>query len=270
MSTCVADGSEHSTKSVMRGHRVRTGIGVKNRDFRHERGWFVMRTRQNHSLALAALAVLAVAADAAAQDRAAGLLNTLGVRELVARAEPGDHVRLGAHFTALGERYTAEAKRHISMAQSFVGNPNRSLGTGMNAHCGRLASLNTEAATTVRELATYHETLAAGASATSPIDAARFEGGAGAPEPTDHELEALAAKAHIPSEHRALEEYFVMLAKRYTADANAHVALAQTYRGTRIAQAAVHHDRVAALSRDAAQEATDAAAMHEQLAAIGR
>jgi len=46
--------------------------------------------------------------------------------------------------------------------------------------------------------------------------------------------------------------------------------LAQTYRGTRIAQAAVHHDRLAGLSRDAAKEATAAAEMHKGLAGVAR
>ena len=56
------------------------------------------------------------------------------------------------------------------------------------------------------------------------------------------------------------------MAKRYAAEANDHVAMAQVYRGTRITQAAVHCDRLAALSRDEAKEATEAAAMHKQLA----
>jgi len=83
-------------------------------------------------------------------------------------------------------------------------------------------------------------------------------------------LNALAAKASTPAEHRALEEYFLTLARRYTAEANEHVALAQAYKGTRIAQAAVHHDRLAGLSRDAAKEATAGAEMHKQLAGVAR
>ena len=149
-----------------------------------------------------------------------------------------------AHFTALAERYAAEAKRHMSMSQSFVGNPSRNLGTGMSAHCKQLADLNTQSATELRELAAYHQKLASGAAATPPAGGARFEGGAGAPAPTEQELNALAAKASTPADHRALEEYFLTLAKRYTAEANEHVAMANTYRGTRIAQAAVHRDRL--------------------------
>jgi hypothetical protein len=228
-----------------------------------------MRT-VHHSLALAAAAVLSVTGSVAAQEKPAGVLNSLEVRQLAERAEPADHVRLRAHFTALGERYAAEAKRHISMSRSFVGNPSRNLGTGMSVHCKRLADLNTQSATTVRELAAYHDKLSTGAMATAPRDGARFQGGAGAPEPTEKELNALAAKANTPAEHRALEEYFVTLAKRYTAEANEHVTLAQAYRGTRIAQAAVIHDRLAGLARDSAKEATAAADMHKGLANVAR
>lgn len=229
-----------------------------------------MRTIQIRSLSLAALTVLTFAGSGAAQDKAPGLLNTLEVQELVKRADPADNARLAGHFTALAERYAAEARRHTSMAQSFNGNPSRNLGTGMSAHCKRLADLNTQSATALRELTIYHRKLAAGAAATPPAAGARFEGGVGARQPTEQELNALAAKANTPADHRGLEEYFVTLAKRYTAEANEHVALAQSYRGTRVAQAAVHHDRLVTLSRDAAREATAAADMHKQLAGIGR
>jgi hypothetical protein len=229
-----------------------------------------MRTLQIRSLSLPALAFLAFAGSASAQDKSPALLSTVEVQQLVKRAEPGDNARLAAHFTALAERYTADAKRHTEMSQSFIGNPSRSLGTGMSAHCKELAALNTQAATTVSELATYHQKLAAGAAATAPTAGARFEGGAGAPEPTDQELKAFAAKAGTPADHRALEEYFLTLAKRYTADAKEHAAMASTYRGTRIAQAAVHCDHLAALAQKEAKEATDAAAMHKQLAVVAR
>jgi hypothetical protein len=229
-----------------------------------------MRTLQIRSLSLPTLAFLAFAGTAAAQGKSPALLNTLDVQQLVKRAEPGDNARLAAHFTALAERYVAEAKRHTSMSQSFGGNPTRSLGTGMSAHCKRLADLNTQSATALRELAAYHQKLAAGAAATPPTAGARFEGGAGASAPTDKELNALAAKANTPADHHSLEEYFQTLAKRYTADANEHVATANTYRGTRIAQAAVHCDNLVRLSKDAAKEATAAAAMHKQLAGVAR
>ena len=229
-----------------------------------------MKAIHIRTLSVAALALAAFAGSATAQDKSPTLLNTLEVQQLVKRAEAGDNARLAAHFTALAERYVAEAKRHTSMSQSFAGNPSRNLGTGMSAHCKQLAELNTQSATTLRELATYHRGLAAGAAVVPPAAGSHFEGGAGAPRPTDQELNAMAAKAGTPADHLALEEYFLTLAKRDTAEANEHLALAQAYRGTRIAQAAVHHDRLAGLARDSAKEATAGAEMHKQLAGVAR
>ena len=233
-----------------------------------EKGWLVMRTISIRTFAIGAIAVLTFAANTSAQT-ASPVLNSLQVQKLVASSEPVDNARLAAHFTALADRYTADAKRHTAMAQGFAGNPTRSLGTGMAAHCKRLADLSTESAATVRGLAAYHQKLAGGVASTPPRDGARFEGGAGASQPTDQELKALAAKASTPADHKNLEEYFVTLAKRYTADANEHVAMAQAYRGTKIAQSATHCDRLVTLSRDAAKEATAAASMHRQLANVG-
>ena len=229
-----------------------------------------MRAVHFRPYTLVAAAFITVAGTAAAQERSVGLLNRVEVQQLVARGEPSDNARLAVHFSTLADRFTAEAKRHISMSQSFAGNPNRSLSTGMSAHCKRLADLNTQEATTVRELVAYHKKLAAGAPATPPREGSRFQGGAGAAEPTEKELNALAAKANAPAEHHALEEYFLTLAKRYTAAADEHVALAQAYRGTRIAQAAVIQDRLAGLARDSAKEATAAADVHKQLANVAR
>jgi hypothetical protein len=229
-----------------------------------------MRRLQIRSLSLPALAFLVFAGSVVAQDKSPALLNTLEVQQLVKRAEPGDNARLAAHFTALADGYATEAKRHTSMSQSFVGNPSRNLGTGMSAHCKQLADLNTKSATELRELAAYHQKLASGVTATAPAGGARFEGGAGAPAPTEQELSAMAAKASTPAEHRGLEEYFLTLAKRYTAEATEHATAASTYRGTKIAQAAAHCDNLVRLSRDAAKEATAAAEMHKQLAGVGR
>jgi hypothetical protein len=230
-----------------------------------------MSTVRFRSLSIAVVAVLTFAGSVAAQEKPSGLLNTLEVQQLVKRAEPGDNARLAAHFTALAERYVAEAKRHTSMAQSFVGNPSRNLGTGMSAHCKQLANLNMQSETTVRELAGYHAKLASGTPAVPPKDGARFQGGAGAPDPTAKELNALAAKASTPADHRGLEEYFATLAKRYTRDAEQHAQFAAASRNSpRVAPAAVTHDRLAELSREAAKEATAAAEMHKQLAGVGR
>jgi hypothetical protein len=157
------------------------------------------------------------------------------------------------------------------MAQAFIASPVRRTAANSAAdHCKRREQLNLQSAATLRELAAHHEGLAASKGSAAPRGAARFEGGAGAPAPTAEELSALAAKASTPADHRALEEYFLTLAKRYTADAKDHVAMAQAYRGTRIAQAAVHCDSLVRLSKAAAKEATDAASMHKQLAGVAR
>jgi len=216
------------------------------------------------------LTLLGLVAPTVAQETTRALLNALEVRQLVARAEPADHVRLTAHFKAVADEYRAEATRHTAMAHSFVGNSNRSLGTGMSAHCTQLASLNTQSANTAGELADYHDKLASGAKATRPAGTTRFHAGAGASEPNDKDLSALSERASTPAEHHALEEYFLTLAKRYTTTAGEHVSLAQAYRGTRLAAAAVYQDRLAALARDEAKEAKEAAAMHKALATIAR
>lgn len=226
--------------------------------------------RTIRSISVATLAVLIFASAGMAQEKPSGLLDTLEVRQLVARGEPAGSARLSAHFTALSEQYVAEAKRHESMAKSFSGNASRNLGAGMSGHCARLADLNTQTATTLRELAAYHAKLASGVPAVKPSEAARFERGKGALAPTAPDLNALAAKASTPADHRVIEEYFVMLAQRYTAQSKEHATLAQTYRGTRMAPAGTHHDRLARLARDEAKEAIDAAAMHKQLANIAR
>ena len=90
------------------------------------------------------------------------------------------------------------------------------------------------------------------------------------PAPTTEQLTALAAKASTPADHRGLEEYFLTLAKRHTADANDHAMMARTYRGTKIAQAAAHCDHMVMLLRDSAKEATAAAELHKSLAGIAR
>jgi hypothetical protein len=229
-----------------------------------------MRTVYFRPFVLATVAWLAAAGTLAAQERPNGLLNRLEVQQLVSRAEPADNARLAVHFSALANDYASEAKKHVAMSQSFAGNPSRNLGTGMSVHCKQLADLNNQSAATARELAAYHEKLAAGTPAQPPREGARLEGGAGAPEPTEKELKALAAKAAIPAEHKALQEYFLTLAKRYTTAADEHVTLAQTYRGTRIAQASAIHEHLARLARDSAKEATAGAEMHRQLANVAR
>ena len=229
-----------------------------------------MRTIVIRAAAGAAL-VLATLANNANAQTASPILNTLEVQKLVASADPADNARLSAHFAALAGRYAREATRHDAMAHAFIASPTRRTPANTAAdHCKRLAALNTQAANTLRELAAYHEKRAAGAAASVPDGAAPFHAGTGAPEPSDDELSALARRASTSADHHALEEYFQTAAKRYREAVNEHSSMAQAYRGTRIAQAAVHCDRLVSLSRDEAKEATAAAEMHKQLATTGR
>jgi hypothetical protein len=229
-----------------------------------------MRTISKRMAVGAALALAALVNTATAQT-GSPILNALEVQKLVASTAPADNARLSAHFAALAERYTREATRHDAMAQAFLAAPTRRTPANAAAdHCKRLATLNRQSADTLRELAAYHEQRAAGAAAAAPKGGARFQAGAGAPEPSDDELSALAARASTPADHHALEEYFQTAAKRYRAAVNEHSSMAQAYRGTRIAQAAVHCDRLVSLSRDEAKEATAAAEMHKRLATAGR
>lgn len=206
-------------------------------------------------------------AQAAAQQP---ILNVVELQTLIDSGTPGDNARVAAHFTALAEQATSEARRHQAMSNGFGVNPNRQLGMQMAPHCNRLAKLNHEAATTLRELATHHQKLAAGAPSVAPPNAAAYQSGKGARTPTENDLKDLAAKATTAADHRALMEYFSETAKRHTATAAEHERMAQTYRGTRIASAAVHCDHMVRVSREAAKEATAAATMHQDLAALPR
>lgn len=216
------------------------------------------------------IAVLAAGGDAAAQERPPALLNTLEVQTLVARGDPVDNDRLFAHFRVLWERSLANAEQHESMALRVAGNPNRSIGGGTPQHRTQLATLERQSAKTLREVALYHKQLAEGVRATLPPGAASFEGGAGAPDPTPQELDLLAARARSRTDHLALEEYLRTVAARHARTANEQVMQALTFRGGRTAQAAVHHEHLAGMARDAARRAIRAAEMQRQYAVLAR
>lgn len=153
------------------------------------------------------------------------------------------------------------------MSRRFVGNPSRTPMYGMSGHFKRLARRDTQSSTTLHELAAYHESLAGGTPAVLPQSGARFQAGAGAPEPTDQEVDALAAEARTATEHRVIQEHFQSLAERQANRARRHARWAQAHLGTRIAHLVVHHRQWARVARDAAQEATLAAEKHRNLAA---
>jgi hypothetical protein len=223
-------------------------------------------------LLIAGAAVLVMASPLAAQT-SSGILNSLEVKRLVTEGTPAANATLSKHFAALADKYAAEAAAHRVMANAYSGNPNHPFGSGMGIHCRKLAELATDSEKTAREMVTYHTDLAAGASPEPPKGAAAFDAGKGAPAPTPEELKRLAASAHTPSDHRALEEYFLTLAKQKTTEATAHTTMANSYRvsGQRRGSefAAMHCDSLAKQARDAAKEATASAELHRQLAYVG-
>jgi hypothetical protein len=221
-------------------------------------------------LVVAAGALLWAVSFAAAQTPA-GVLNKLEVQTLVAAGTPEANATLARHFAALADGYAADAARHKDMAGAFTGNPNRGV-SNVASHCIRLAEIASGEANAAREMATYHEQLASGATAAAPRNAAIYQGGKGAPEPTAGELHHLAMMARTPADHHALQEYFATLAKKNVADAEKHAARAQPYRaGVRksVGDPAAHCDHLVKLARDAAKTATEAATLHRQLANIG-
>jgi hypothetical protein len=223
-------------------------------------------------LLIAAAAMLAVASPLAAQT-SSGVLNSLEVKRLVSEDTPAANATLARHFAALADKYAAEAAAHTAMASAYSGNPNHSLSSSMGLHCKKLAELATESAKSAREMVTYHNGLAAGATPEPPKGATAFDAGKGAPAPTPADVKRLAAAAHNPSDHHALEEYFLTLAKQKTAEASEHATMANTFRvsGQRRGSefAAMHCDSLAKLARDAAKEATASAELHRQLANVG-
>jgi hypothetical protein len=227
-----------------------------------------MRATTLLAIASGAVAWLAMAGMAAAQNTADDL-STLQVIQYVASGKPADHARLRDHFVALADRYAAEAARHAAMMRTFAGNPNRTSVETLAVHCRRLADRANDAAGTTGELAYYHGLLADDILSVAPAHAWRFEAGEGAREPTDREVRVAGLNARTRAQHGALEEYFTGVAARQTARANAYAARAQAYRGNpnrRGGDPAVHFDRMAGLSRQAAAEARAAAFDHRRAA----
>ena len=91
------------------------------------------------------------------------LLPPKQARELDATAKtPADHVRLSKHFAAEAAQYKADADRHAAMATGYRSANRRGRLEGAAIHCDRLVQKITEAATGARDLAAYHEQVAAG------------------------------------------------------------------------------------------------------------
>jgi hypothetical protein len=235
-----------------------------------------MTSSLSRGIAIGLFALAALATHAAAQGAQPGILTNLEVRQLIARGEPADHARLRGHFTALADRYEAEAKQHKAMASAFIASPSVRVRAQSSAdHCKRLERFATESAATVRELAAHHGRLTTGTPSTAPSNSARFDAGEGARVAWAHEKEMhdLAANARTATDHRAIEEYFESIEKQYSAAVNEHATMAQAYRAVpnrRGGDPAAHCDGLVRLSRAAAKEAGDAAREHKRAAEAAR
>ena len=91
---------------------------------------------------------------------------------------------------------------------------------------------------------------------------------------TAKQMEALVAKAATPAEHAQLRQHYLDMVAIYTADADAHVAMAKAYgrnpgnpNRPAFGNPAIHIDRIAQRARDAAATARELATYHERLSA---
>jgi hypothetical protein len=215
---------------------------------------------------LGATFVGAIATVAAAQVTSPPVLNSLEVKRLVASSTPADDVKLSAHFAALADRYEADASEHTAMARSVAGSRNQALASSTQAHCDRLATGDRDAAVTLRRLASFYADRGKGIAANLPPDAARFEGGEGAPAPTRDEVRGLVSGATTATDHRLLADYFEALSNEYGAVAAEHTAMANGFRPAKAANGPSHYERLASEARENARDAKEMAALHRTLA----
>jgi hypothetical protein len=184
---------------------------------------------------------------------------------------PTDHRQLNKHFVEMAARYTADADAHAAMAASYrrsPGNSNRRTFRKAAIQCDRLAEGARKAAATARELATYHERLAAG----TPASEVKAPTNDTALPMADAEVHELIVNAKSPAEHTRLRQYFATEAERYTADADRHAGMAAGYvrnPDRRSGNPEIHCTRLAQQLRAAATAARTLASYHEGLAAPG-
>jgi hypothetical protein len=218
------------------------------------------------------LATVAIAMAATATAQNAGLLNTFEVQRLVVADTPEAHTALAKHFIALAEVYRADARHYSTLATLPAGNPNHPFGTDARDRRIRQADGAAAAERTARSVAAYHQILSIGGMLRRPAGAAAFDGGMGAPLPSRAELDQLAASADTRAAQRDLVEYFLIVARTESSNAEAYAQMARMTRvsGARSTEAiAARFDRMAGVAREAAHQANLAAELHRQLAAIG-
>lgn len=223
-----------------------------------------------YRVALAA-AILAGTASLVTAQSPAGVLNTLEVQKFVAAETPIANLRLAVHFDAMATQYVKDAERHKAIGAAYVANAHRSVVTSAGRQSDRQAALATEWAAKARALAAYHVDLARGRTPVVPNGAAELQAGRGAPEPTAEQLHKLALTARTRTDHLALQEYYMNVAGKRAAEAEAHLRIATGYRAVVWKGAwdpAATRERLARLARTAAARATEAANRHRQLATI--
>jgi len=220
-------------------------------------------------LTITALA-LATVQTVAAQN-APGVLNRLEVQRLVFADTPASHAALAKHFIALAAIYKADATRYSGLAALPGGNPNHPPATDgeRRARQARAALADERAA---RDTAAYHLILSIRGTPRGLASLPEFDGGKGAPLPTLAELDELARTARTPTAHRELAEYFLIVARAETSNADEYARTARMKRvsGARKTEAAAaHFEHLASEAREAARQARLAVELHRQLAAIG-
>lgn len=199
----------------------------------------------------------------AGQSQSGAILNELELRQALSGTDAPDHAKLTAHFTALADRYAADAVRHEAMAKSAPAGPQKGIGLDLRAHCTSLAKRNKQLEASARELAKMHTSAVPGQAQTGAAKGLPKD--MGARKASDDELAAFAEKATAAGDHRALADYFTKLSERYAADASAHAGMATLYRTGRTPGMAIHCERLAEMARGAAAEAKEAAAQHASM-----
>jgi|KBSMisStandDraft_5_1062788.scaffolds.fasta_scaffold544290_1 hypothetical protein len=214
---------------------------------------------------------MATAQTVTAQNTPA-VLNTLDVQRLVVADTPMAHATLAKHFIALAAVYKADADHYSSLAALPAGNPNHPVATDSRERRARQAQAAIADERAARDAAAYHLILSIRGTPRGLARSPAFDGGKGAPLPTLAELDELARTARTPSAHRELAEYFLIVARAETSNAEEY---ARTARMKRVSGArnpdgiAARYDHLASDAREAARQARLAVELHRQLAAIG-
>jgi hypothetical protein len=222
-------------------------------------------------MAPAVMSLVVIAVPARAQV-GSGVLNRLEVQQLAAADTTEAHAALAKHFIALANAYRTDAARYTTLANAYIGNPNHSNGIGVAGSRMRKAENATANADTARAVAAYHLILSIGGTSRRLAGDPAFDGGKGAPLPTRAELDELARTARTPSAHRELAEYFLIMVRTETSNAETYAQMGRMARvsgGRNTETIAARYEYLASIAREAARRASLAVERHRQLAAIG-